>query len=268
MSRGVCVLLKDPPEEGEPDLYGEELRKAGWEAQYVSCIRTENTNTAEVEGVLNTPGEFAALVFTSARAAAAVHAHTELTRWAHVPCWVVGAATARAARSAFAAAGVCVDPKGAECGGAAALAEALAADWRRDEEKGRGVLWLCGRERRPELSAVLAKAEVPLKCVECYAAVQEHDRAALDAAARAIGDGGGGAERPRQGSWVVLFSGKGISAATELCARCPSLRAAAIGKTTAAAAGGSVAVDAVAEKPSPAGLVAALLASSTPAPGG
>ena len=157
--------------------------------------------------------------------------------------YALGAATNDAAAAALG-----VLPRGRGCGSAAELARLIAAEGGRE----RPLLFVCGDRAREELPLALAGAGVPLRRVIGYGTV-----AAPDAAARAVAAAQGAV-------WVVLFSPSGAEAVlSELAAAHKGrVRLAAIGATTAAAieAAGH-AVEAVAQAPTPAGLLDAVLAA-------
>jgi uroporphyrinogen-III synthase len=154
------------------------------------------------------------------------------TAWSSKHAYAVGPKTADALRKLGFA------PTGEETGNAAALASVIA-------KKKLPYLFLCGNRRRHVLPNALREAGTPFEELVVY---ETHPRSGIDLPAAEPGD------------WLVFFSPSGIEAVMRHAdAPARRYRLAAIGPTTAEGLRARErTVEAVAERPSPGGLVAAL----------
>lgn len=186
------------------------------------------------------PGEAAALIATSAHAFEALGAE-DAAKLARLPLFVVGARTGEAAQRAGLSA-PCI---------AAARASDLAAGLAAALPKGANLLYLAGRDRKPDLEAALAGAGFSLEAIEAYEA------RAIDALSQEAAE----ALRCGAADAVLHFSRRSArlfldNAAREgLGAKAAGLRHVCISQDAAAAVGdGAI----VAETPDSAGLLRAL----------
>lgn len=163
------------------------------------------------------------------------------------PMFTVGFKTAELIQKLFSNQAV-----GKEAGTAAVLAEEIALRQTQLLEQ-RPLLFLCGDQRREELPTILAARNILVSEQEVYksqpvAGIADYVAQRVDLAHPA---------------WVVFFSPSGVRAILpRLLQTSVGLKYAAIGPTTGTAvavAGGKA--DAVASTPTPAGLLAAILAS-------
>jgi uroporphyrinogen-III synthase len=235
----------DPPQiillrsASDPDPYLQALAEAGWRAECRPVLHFSFPADAALRDHLRRSDRYAGLVATSPRAARAVRrvfddAGTLHAAWTDRPVYVVGPKTARR----FEALGF--EVRGAETGDA----EHLAAHIADDAPAGR-LLFLSGSRRRDTLPDGLRAAGVPFDELVVY---ETHLRTELEL------------PPPEENRWLVFFSPSGLEAVQDAGAGpLADDRCAAIGPTTAEtlrAAG--IEVAAVAETPSPQGLVEAL----------
>lgn len=229
--RPLVLLLRDAR---PPDPYVAALAAAGFDVRCVPVLRFESVGRDALAATMTQAEAFAGLILTSPRAADALHG-LDLSGWQTKPTFVVGPATAEAARE------LGLRPEGEEAGQADELADRIAA--RRFDAP---LLFLCGDRRRDVLPDRLRAAGI---------AVEEHVvyRTLLDASA--LREAGG-----RPPDWVVFFSPSGVDAAREAVAvSWNRVRKAAIGPTTAdALRAAAFSPAAVAAAPTPEALAAAI----------
>ncbi len=239
MSGSPDVILLRSADAEAPDRYCSALGAAGWSAVCEPVLTFRFPRQAQLRDRLDPPDRYSALLATSPRAATALArvmaAEDSLAEaWSGRAAYAVGPKTAGRLRSAG------LRPRGADTGTAEALAARIV-----DDAPDALLLFLSGNRRREALPEALMAAEVPFDELVVY---ETHTRTDLDVS------------RPEKTSWLVFFSPSGLEAVTQAeRAAVHGHRLAAIGPTTAQALeadGHSVA--AVAEEPSPEGLVAAL----------
>lgn len=230
------LLLKERA--GTEDPYEEELLRAGFDPCFEAPLRFRYRPPEELIERLRAGAAYGGLVVTSPRGAEALgralrQTPVDLTPWRSRPVYAVGPATAAALRE------LGLEPAGGESGAGAALAERIAASRPR-----RPLLFLCGNRRREELPRRLREEGLEVEELVVYDTLVVRDLAP------------GEHERA---DWVVCFSPSGTEALEAAGFEPAGTRLAAIGPTTAAALGErGWRVDAVAEAPTPAGLVRAL----------
>ncbi|MFB6249300.1 MAG: uroporphyrinogen-III synthase [Salinibacter sp.] len=241
----LVILLRSA---SDPDPYIQALADAGWRAECRPVLAFSFPADTALRDHLRRADRYSGLVATSPRAARAVHrvfddAGPLRAAWTGRPAYVVGPKTA----SRFDDLGV--EVRGAETGDADRLAALIAED----APDGR-LLFLSGSRRRDTLPDGLRAAGVPFDELVVY---ETHLRSNLRLPpSEAV-------------SWLVVFSPSGIEAIREAEAGPLSdYRCATIGPTTAEALRkAGVEGAAVAETPSPSGLVQALKqASGGPVP--
>lgn len=229
----------------EPDRYLAAFDRAGLRAVCEPVLTFAFPNPEELAGTLDRRNRYAALVATSPRVATAlgrVFAEWEglAEVWQGAPAYAVGPKTADRLR------GVGLQPRGEEAGNAAALARQIV-----DDAPSAPLLFLSGNRRRDTLPNRLRAGEVPFDEVVVY---ETRTRDALT-----LPPSG-----PPSGSiWLVFFSPSGRKAVEKAGSVDPGdYRVGAIGPTTSRALEeAGYAVEAVADEPSPEGLVAALRAA-------
>ncbi|WP_103030499.1 uroporphyrinogen-III synthase [Salinibacter altiplanensis] len=238
------VLLRSADAEA-PDRYRAACREAGLRAVCKPVLAFAFPQQAQLRTHLESADRHAALLVTSPRAVTALARvfsdHAPLAqRWAGRRAYTVGPKTAERLRS------IGLRPRGADTGTAEALAARIT-----NEAPDASLLFLSGNRRRDTLPEALRAAAVPFEEAVVY---ETHIRADL------------GLPAPKQEAWLVFFSPSGLDAVRQAAdADVQDYRLAAIGPTTAEAleAEGHV-VEAVADTPSPNGLVAALRAAAGP----
>jgi len=230
------ILLRSA---SDPDPYLEALAEAGWRAECRPVLRFSFPADTALRDHLRRADRYAGLVATSPRAARAVRrvfddVGTLHAAWTGRPVYVVGPKTARR----FEALGF--EVRGAETGDA----EQLAAHIADDAPPGR-LLFLAGSRRRDTLPDGLQAAEIPFDELVVY---ETHLRTGVEL------------PPPADGRWLVFFSPSGLEAVQAADAGPLSdYRCAAIGPTTAETLRtAGVEVAAVADTPSPEGLVQSL----------
>ena len=235
--RPLVLLLR---EAREPDPYVAALDAAGFEARCEPVLRFEFIERDTLAETMGRADAFAGLILTSPRAADALHG-LDLADWRAKPTFVVGPATAEAARS------LGLRTEGEEAGQAEELAERIAA--RLFEVP---LLFLCGDRRRDVLPDRLRAAGLAVEERVVY-------RTHIDASA--LRETAGGLPE-----WVVFFSPSGVDAVREVVASSWNrARKAAIGSTTAdALRAAGFAPAAVAAAPTPEALAAALSLAHRP----
>lgn len=241
----IVALLRMP--ERPIDPYEAALEAAGFRTVSIPVLDVEPAGEDALAGVLRRPDAYEGVILTSPRAASRLVEGIQLPRidaaaWQKKAIWTVGPATA----AAVAAAGF--EPEGEDSGEAGRLAERIVA-----HSATRPWLFLCGDRRRDTLPEALRQARTPFEEVIVY---QTRGKAP-DWSACPSPD------------WVVFFSPLGVEAAMPANTNWETARTAAIGPATAVAlrdAGRPAAV--VAEQPTPAALVAALIINSQASPAG
>lgn len=230
----TVVLLRSAS--GPDDPYRHALAAAGFRAVCIPVLSFRFPHQEALRERLAQPERYSGLIVTSPRA---VRAMAEVglegpgqTAWSGKRAYAVGPKTADALRE------LGFVPTGEEAGSAAALASVIA-------KKKTPYLFLCGNRRRDELPSALQKAGTPFEELVVY---ETHLRSGIDFPTAEPDD------------WLVFFSPSGIEAVTRHAgAPARHYRLAAIGPTTAEALRARErTVEAVAERPSPEGLVAAL----------
>lgn len=223
----------------DPDPYVHAFADAGLEAVCQPVLSFEFPRQDRLRDHLQQADRYAALVATSPRVGRALAGVFEEypsleTKWQGRPAYVVGPKTAHSLNS------VGLEPRGAETGSADALANRIGAD-----APSAPLLFLAGNRRRDTLPNRLRRDDIAFDEVIVY---ETHTRSDL--------------QLP-PASWLVFFSPSGLeaiehSAAVDL----QEYRIAAIGPTTASSLReqGAI-VEAVADTPSPEGLVSAVTAA-------
>jgi uroporphyrinogen-III synthase len=242
------VLLRSPDDE-MPDRYVAALDRAGWRAACEPVLAFSFPRATALRDRLTAPDPYAGLIATSPRVA------TALTRaladrdplhknWGARRVYAVGPKTADHLRA------LGLEPQGDETGSAQALATYIV-----DDAPSGLLLFLSGNRRRDTLPESLRDAGVPFEELVVY---ETHPRTELDLPA------------PSGAPWLVFFSPSGLEAVeAQYENSLDEYRLAAIGPTTGKAlARAGYSVEAVAEAPSPDGLVAALRAADTAPSGG
>ena len=233
-----AVLLRSPDDDG-PDRYIAALGRAGLEAVCEPVLAFSFPRPAALRDRLASPDRYAGLIATSPRAATALARLASdqsplLQAWGERPAYAVGPKTADQLRA------LGLHPRGAETGSAEALAAYIV-----DDAPAAPLLFLSGNRRRDTLPEALQRAGLPFDELVVY---ETHPRSDLDLPAA------------NGSTWLVFFSPSGLEAVEAgEGADLEEYRVAAIGPTTGTAlATAGFSVEAVAESPSPEGLVAAL----------
>ena len=239
MSGSPEVVLLRSADADAPDRYLKACRQAGLEAVCEPVLAFQFPRQDRLRACLDSPDSYAGLIATSPRAVTALarvlSAHDAIAQeWKERPAYAVGPKTA----ARFRALGL--QPQGADAGTAQSLAARIVAD-APDEP----LLFLSGNRRREALPRALQAAGVSFDELVVY---ETHVRSDIDVPA------------PEEAPWLVFFSPSGLDAvrqAADVDVR--DYRLAAIGPTTAEALEDEGhTVEAVADTPSPDGLVAAL----------
>ena len=187
--RPLVFLLRDAR---EPDRYVAALDAAGFDARCAPVLRFEHVGRDVLAETMGRLDAFAGLILTSPRAADALHG-LDLSGWQEKPTFVVGPATAEAARA------LGLRTEGEEAGQADELAARIAA--RRFEAP---LLFLCGDRRRDVLPDWLRAAGI---AVEERVVYRTHpDASALRR------------HTCRPPDWIVFFSPSGVEAARVIVA--------------------------------------------------
>jgi uroporphyrinogen-III synthase len=222
-----------------PDPYVQALADAGWRADCRPVLRFSFPADTALRDHLKRADRYAALIATSPRAARAVRrvlddVGTLHAAWTDRPVYVVGPKTGER----FEALGF--EVRGADTGDAAQLAARIADD----APPGR-LLFLSGSRRRDTLPDGLRTAGVPFDELVVY---ETHLRTDVELPS------------PAACRWLVFFSPSGLKAIRATgTGSLVDYRCAAIGPTTAQTLReAGIDVAAVADTPSPDGLVRAL----------
>ena len=239
MSAAPDVILLRSADDEAPDLYRAALREAGLRAVCEPVLAFTFPRQAQLRDRLAAPDPYAGLLATSPRATVALEqvfaSHEALADgWADRLAYAVGPKTAARLQA------LGLRARGDDTGTADALAARIVKD-----DPDAPLLFLSGNRRRETLPEALRAAEVRFDELVVY---ETHARTDLDVPARG------------RASWLVFFSPSGLEAVTRAeGVDVQAHRLAAIGPTTAEALeGDGHAVEAVADEPSPDGLVAAL----------
>lgn len=236
MSEPVDVILLRSAD--DPDPYVQAFQEIGLRAGCQSVLRFVFPYDEALRDRLAERDRYGGLVATSPRAARALRSvlddmETVDKKWAGVPVYVVGQKTA----GEFRALGF--DVRGAHTGNAAAL-----ASWIADAHEEGPLLFLSGNRRRDTLPEGLTEAGVPFDEQVVYETKIRSD-VSLPAAA--------------SNAWLVFFSPSGVEAVRRSEVTTDEYRCAAIGPTTAGILRDmDVRVAAVADTPSPEGVVTAI----------
>jgi len=239
MSAAPDVILLRSADDEAPDRYRAACRAAGLRAVCEPVLAFTFPRQAPLRDRLAAPDLCAGLIVTSPRAATALgrvfSGHKALAdEWTERPAYAVGPKTAARLRA------LGLRARGADTGTAEALAARIIED-----DPDAPLLFLSGNRRRETLPKALRAAGVPFDELVVY---ETHARTDLDVPVS------------EKTSWLVFFSPSGLQAVTRAeDVDVQAHRLAAIGPTTAEAleSEGHV-VEAVADEPSPDGLVAAL----------
>lgn len=237
-SSAVVVLLRSAS--GPDDQYVTAFEAEGFRAQCEPVLTFRFPRPSALRDRLAHPERYAGLIVTSPRAVRAIErverSEPTWAAWTEKPAYAVGPKTAAALRR------LGCGPSGAQTGSAAALASVIV-------NQKKPYLFLSGNRRRATLPDALHADGIPFEECTVY---ETHLRTNIE-----LPD-------PNPGDWLVFFSPSGA----EALARCGTnpiagYRLAAIGPTTAGALRErGWAPDAVAETPSPDGLVAAVTAAA------
>lgn len=220
----------------EPDPYVRAFAKVGLRAACHPVLAFGFPHQDQLREYLEDGNQYGALVATSPRVGRALKDVFEKdpsmkTTWGNRAAYAVGPKTAQSLRS------VGLEPRGAETGSADALAERIVED-----APGKPLLFLSGNRRRDTLPNHLRAADVAFDELVVY---ETRIRSGLTLP---------------PAMWLVFFSPSGGEAIQQSAKINPrSYRIAAIGPTTASSLRKQGrTVEAVAETPSPDGLVTAL----------
>jgi uroporphyrinogen-III synthase len=240
MKERADVILLRSEDEGD-DRYVSAFAQAGLRAVCEPVLTFDFPNQSALRERLELRDQHAAIVATSPRIGAALERlfadHEDLARlWEGAPAYAVGPKTAQRLQE------VGVEPRGAEAGDAEALASRII-----EEAPSAPLLFLCGNRRRDTLPNRLRAADVPFEEVVVYETRLRQDLTLP----------------PSDGSpWLVFFSPSGLEAVEQSdSVDLSAYRLATIGPTTGSALEeGGHSVAAVADEPSPKGLVSAIQA--------
>lgn len=227
----------------EPDPYVGAFRDVGLDAVCVPVLSFSFPQDETLIEHLQDQNRYAGLIATSPRAARALQRVFEEDEalqapWKDAPVYVVGPKTGERFRS------LGFDVRGEQTGEADALASLIT-----DADPRRPLLFLSGNRRRDTLPNALQNSGVPYDEIVVY---ETHTRTDLSL------------PKPSEATWLAFFSPSGLEAVRQ-SDRVPldTYRCAAIGPTTAAALRErGLTVHAVAETPSPDGLVEAVTGAS------
>lgn len=246
MSEQPDVVLLRSGEEA-PDPYVTAFKQAGLHAVCEPVLAFAFPNQERLRAQLERRDRYGVLVATSPRVGTALERlfadREDLARtWRGTTAYAVGPKTAERLRE------VGLEPRGAEAGEAAALAQQII-----EEAPGADLLFLSGNRRRDTLPDRLRAADVSFEEIVVY---ETHARQDLTLPP---------SRPPLEPTWLAFFSPSGLEAVEQ--AGSVDLRdycIAAIGPTT----GGTLkdagyAVEAVAAEPSPDDLVSAIQAAET-----
>jgi uroporphyrinogen-III synthase len=246
MSEHPDVVLLRSGEEA-PDPYVTAFERAGLHAVCEPVLAFAFPNQERLRAHLERRDCYEALIATSPRVAIALERlfanREDLARtWRGTTAYAVGPKTAKRLRE------VGLEPRGAEAGDAAALARQIVAD-----APGADLLFLCGNRRRDTLPDRLRGAGVLFEELVVY---ETHPRQDLTLPP---------SRQPSGTTWLAFFSPSGLEAVEQAeSGNLREYRIAAIGSTTGGAlADAGHSVEAVADAPSPDGLVSAIQAAET-----
>jgi uroporphyrinogen-III synthase len=248
MSEHPDVVLLRSGEEA-PDPYVSAFERAGLHAVCEPVLAFVFPNQERLQARLERRDRYEALIATSPRVGTALKRlfadRKDLARaWQGTTAYAVGPKTAARLQT------VGADPKGADAGGAAALAHQIVED-APDED----LLFLCGNRRRDTLPDRLRAEGVAFEEIVVYETRTRQDLTLPPS-------------RPTSGpTWIAFFSPSGLEAVEQAASvNLREYRVAAIGPTTGGALeDAGYAVEAVAAEPSPDGLVSAIQAAETDA---
>ncbi|KAJ3011152.1 hypothetical protein HKX48_006997 [Thoreauomyces humboldtii] len=273
------ILLRSEPTAAQTD-YTRPFISAGFSPSYVPALakhpspspRSSNNSLSELPSpqlhdLLTTRiDSFSSLIITSARGITALSDaltscdDVELAaRWRTLPLWVVGPATASAARqSGF------ETVLGSEAGSAAELGDRIVSTFNTAPTDSRPMLFLAGDKARVDLPTRLERGGISLEQVTVYVTLANPTlEADLSACLSAI-DVETGA-----GLWFAFFSPSGVDAALEAVKHATegkgfNVKLASIGPTTSGRLREvAEVVSAEATRPAPDALVHAILDAST-----
>lgn len=222
----------------DPDPYIQAFRDVGVTAVCQPVLRFVFPYTKALRERLRQHDQYAGVVATSPRAARALKSafddvETTSAQWENVPAYVVGPKTA----AQFHALGF--DVRGHNTGNAEAL-----ASWIADADPTGRLLFLSGNRRRDTLPDGLNERNVSFDEQVVYKTEIRSDVSLPS---------------PVGEPWLVFFSPSGVKAVRRSGASIDHYRCAAIGPTTAGILRDqSVRVEAVADTPSPEGVVSAI----------
>lgn len=232
------VILLRSEDEGD-DRYVSAFEEVGVRAICEPVLSFGFPNQSALRDHLERRDQYAGIVATSPRVASALErlfADREdlAQRWNGAPAYAVGPKTARRLRD------VGLEPRGDDAGDAEALASQII-----EEVPSAPLLFLCGNRRRDTLPNRLRAADVPFEELVVYETRIRQDLTLPTSEGT---------------TWLAFFSPSGLEAVEQSgVVDLSEYRLAAIGPTTGGAleeAGYSVA--AVAQEPSPEGLVSAV----------
>ena len=225
----------------DPDPYVQAFSDVGFRAVCRSVLRFEFPNEEALRRRLRQPDRYAGLVATSPRVGWALQRifddeGTTHTAWEGATAYAVGPSTADQLRA------LSFDVRGEESGSGADLADFIA-----DAEPQAPLLFLCGNRRRDALPNRLEAEAIAFDELVVY---ETHARTDLTL------------PPPGQETWLGFFSPSGLEAGLEAETEggLEDYHCAAIGPTTAEALeDAGLEVEAVAQSPTPEGLVDAVL---------
>lgn len=223
----------------DPDPYVQAFAEVGVRAVCTPVLAFTFPNDDALRSRLETPEAYGALIATSPRVGRALQRIFDNNGpshagWEGKRAYAVGPKTAEQLRS------LSFDVAGEDTGTASALAERIVRD-----DPDRPLLFLCGNRRRDDLPNALNEAGITFEEQVVY---ETHTRTDLRLPA------------PSGESWLVFFSPSGLEAVQAADVPLAEYHCAAIGPTTADALRTvGVSPRAVADTPSPEGLVEAIL---------
>ncbi len=235
----TVVLLRSADESN--DRYVHAFEEDGFQALCLPVLVFRFHNQHALRGRLARPDWYAGVIVTSPRAVRAVE-QTGLTG-ENREAWIVKSAYAVGPKTASELRTLGFVPDGEQSGDAKSLASVIT-------HQKRPYLFLCGNRRRDVLPDALRDAGTPFEELTVY---ETAFRTTVDLPHAQAGD------------WLVFFSPSGVEVITQYAADVVSgYRLAAIGTTTARALRErGWEPEAVAERPSPGGLTAAIGAASS-----
>ena len=230
------VFLRHPRTEVGPDPYVRAATEHGYTAICKPVLRFEFLSPPPLHTLLARPDDYAGLLITSPRAVKALHrcldsaSHLSPTTWLAKPTYVVGPRTATVMHDMGGT------PVGAGTGNAEALSEKIKTD-----APGK-LLFLSGNRRRDTLPRALVQNQQPYDEVVVY---RTHTRTHIDL--------------PDPPACLAFFSPSGLEAVHASGYDLSRYQCAAIGPTTAQALHDQgLSVDAIADTPTPQGMLQAV----------